>query len=513
MILLTGVPSPLIWDTNPLKIFVKAKDCNMKLSSLIKSLSEFECKKTIANKHITGIHYDSRKIEPDNLFVAIRGHKTDGHQFISQAINNGACAIVSEETLSDNLNCISIKVPDSRKAMAYLSKAFYEDPSSKICLIGITGTNGKTTTAYLIENILKEKGFSTGVISTIEYRYDDNVFPNPLTTPESLDLQRILFEMVTSGISHVIMEVSSHALDLDRVLGCAYDQVVFTNLSQDHLDYHQTMAAYWQCKQKLFDAPYTSQGKNVHAVINCTNEYGMELKDNIQISKILVGDSHENDIYCQNPVVTLSCISGTIETSRGRISMKSPLTGLHNLQNILCAAGVGLALDIPLKDISIGISKTLSVPGRLERLTEFKDRYVFVDYAHTPDALENVIQCIRQSLTKRLITVFGCGGDRDRAKRPLMGQIAAKFSDICIITSDNPRSESPDAIINDICEGIPDQKSYIVEPDRKKAIELAIKTSCTDDVVLIAGKGHETYQILKDRTIDFDDRRCALNSI
>jgi len=485
----------------------------MKLKHLINSLSAYKCPHPTADINVTGIHYDSRKIQQNNIFVAMRGHQTDGHRYISQAITNGACAIVTEKNIvtPDHSKAMYIEVSNSRKALAHLAQAYYEKPSSKICLIGITGTNGKTTTAYLIENILKAKGYSTGVISTIEYRYHNKVFPNPLTTPESLDLQRILHEMHSNGITHVIMEVSSHALALDRVLGCAYDVVVFTNLTQDHLDFHQTITSYWQCKQKLFNPPYISQKQNVHAIINCDNDYGLELEHQVKIPKILVGKSSNNDVYCTNPSITLSHISGTIVTPKHNITLESPLTGQHNLQNILCAAGVGIALDIPVDDISTGIVKTSFVPGRLERLTAFTDRYVFVDYAHTPDALENVIQSVSESKTNRLITVFGCGGDRDRGKRPLMGNVAARLSDICIITSDNPRSESPEAIINDICEGISDLKSCIIEPDRKKAIASAIKASRPEDIILIAGKGHENYQILKDRTIAFDDRLCALN--
>jgi len=478
----------------------------MILSQLINRLSEY--KDPQIDIDITGIHYDSRKIQPGHIFVAMRGHQTDGHRYITDAIKNGACAIVAEIIPEHSSGATFIQVPDSRKALACIAKTFYENPSHRICLIGITGTNGKTTTAYLIENILKAKGFATGVISTIEYRYHDKVFPNPLTTPESLDLQRILFEMYSNGITHVIMEVSSHALELDRVQGCEYDVVVFTNLTQDHLDFHQTMEAYWQSKQKLFYPPYVSQ--KTHAVINCYNRFGLELKKSIQIPGIFIGQSENHDIFCLNSAISLSSIVGTVFTPKGKISLESPLTGYHNLQNIFCATGVGIALGIPITDIASGILATSSIPGRLERLTEFTDRYVFVDYAHTPDALENVIQCIHQSMPKRLITVFGCGGDRDRGKRPLMGKVASSLSDICIVTSDNPRSESPEAIINDICEGIPDLKSCVIEPDRKKAIKLAIKASCPEDVVLIAGKGHETYQILKDRTIAFDDRLCAL---
>jgi len=458
---------------------------------------------------ITGIQYDSRKIKPGNIFVAIPGHQNDGSQYVPQAISNGACVIVAESyQAAEAHDILHVQVSNSRYALACLAQAFFHHPSKKLCLIGITGTNGKTTTTYLIENILKSNGHATGVISTIEYRYHDKSYPNPLTTPESLDLQRILHEMQSSGITHIVMEVSSHGLELDRVIGCEYDVAVFTNLTQDHLDFHQTMDAYWQCKKRLFFPPYLSSDK--HAVINCDNHSGVELQGEIESSRVRVGKASINDIYCQNPDISLASISGTINTPIGSMPLTAPLTGDHNLQNILCATGVGIALKIPLSAISSGISQTTKIPGRLERLTAYTDRYVFVDYAHTPDALENVIQCIRKSMTRRLITVFGCGGDRDRSKRPLMGKVAASLSDLCIVTSDNPRSEPPNVIIDDICQGMDPSHAYKVEPDRAKAIGLAIHASCPQDVVLIAGKGHETYQILGDRTIDFDDRECAL---
>ncbi|ETR71161.1 MAG: UDP-N-acetylmuramoyl-L-alanyl-D-glutamate--2,6-diaminopimelate ligase [Candidatus Magnetoglobus multicellularis str. Araruama] len=481
----------------------------MKLSQLLEAFPEYQGIKN--DTQVTGLHYDSRKIEPDNIFVAIRGHKTDGHNYISQAIENGACAVVAESESNIQSKAIWIRVANSRQALANLANKYFGNPSNKLCLIGITGTNGKTTTAYLVENILKANGLSTGVISTIDYRYHDRAFPNPLTTPESLDLQRILHEMTSNGITHVVMEVSSHSLALDRVMGCAYDVVVFTNLSQDHLDFHETMNDYWHCKQCLFGPPYISQKQHAHAVINCDNKFGLALYPKVQIPQILIGTHETNDVSCQDPKISLSGMSGSIETPKGPVSLKSFLTGQHNLQNILCATGVGIALEIPIADISSGISQTSCIPGRLERLTAFSDRFVFVDYAHTPDALENVIQCILQFKTRRLITVFGCGGDRDRGKRPLMGKVASSLSDLCIVTSDNPRSEPPEAIIHDICKGINSDALYKIEIDRKKAIEMAIHESCSGDVVLIAGKGHETYQILKDRTIEFDDRACALS--
>jgi len=478
----------------------------MLLSQLLEALPENN-HNLVHNCHITGIHYDSRQIQADNVFVAIRGHKTDGHHYVENALNNGAKVIIVEALQSVPETIIQIKVKDSRKALACLASCYYHHPSDQLCLIGITGTNGKTTTAYLIEHILKSGGHETGVISTIEYRYKGNVYPNPLTTPESLDLQRIFYEMCQNGITHVVMEVSSHALDLDRVHGCVFDVSVFTNLSQDHLDYHQNMDNYWTCKKRLFVPPLSTQDSC--SVINCDNDYGCQLVDQVPGKKLWVGTTDKNNIYCQTPDIDLSGISGTIITPKGNIKLSSPLTGLHNVQNILCAAGVGIALNIELEAIKQGITETVSIPGRLERITEALDRFVFVDYAHTPDALENVIQCINQSKKGRLITLFGCGGDRDRSKRPLMGKVAACLSDLCIVTSDNPRTESPNQIIDDICAGIPKKYQYSIEPDRKKAIQLALMQSQPDDVILIAGKGHETYQILNDKTIEFDDRKHA----
>jgi len=484
----------------------------MLLSELLENLPEiqFPMHKT-KDLYISGIHYDSRKIQPDNIFVAIGGHQTDGHLFIKKALTNGACAVIVEKLQPLPKDIMQIVVPDTRKALACLAAKFYNNPSFAMCLIGITGTNGKTTTAYLIESILKSNGHKTGVISTIEYRYNDKVFPNPLTTPESLDLQHIFFEMQTNGITHVIMEVSSHALHLNRVHGCAFDVAVFTNLSQDHLDYHKTMDEYWKCKKSLFFDPFLSQEKKpaATAVINCDSEYGQKLRDTIHIKNICVGLSTDNHVNCQSPEISLSNIKGNICTPKGNFELLSFLTGQHNLQNILCAAGVGLALEIPLSSIANGFREISSIPGRLERIKEATDRYVFVDYAHTPDAIENVSKCIKNSKPKRLITVFGCGGDRDRTKRPLMGKVAAKYSDLCIVTSDNPRSESPQLIIDDICKGISENYHYLVESDRKTAIQKAINISQPGDAILIAGKGHETYQILNDKTIDFDDRKYA----
>ncbi|KPA16379.1 UDP-N-acetylmuramyl peptide synthase [Candidatus Magnetomorum sp. HK-1] len=488
----------------------------MILSDLLGNLKQYQCHQNIAKSiHISGIHYDSRKIQSENIFVAIGGHQTDGHLFIKKALENGACAVIVEKIQDLPSHIIQIQVPDTRKALACLASSYYNNPSRNMCLIGITGTNGKTTTAYLIESILKSNGHPTGVISTIEYRYKDKVFPNPLTTPESLDLQRIFSEMQGSGITHVVMEVSSHALHLDRVHGCAFNVSVFTNLSQDHLDYHQTMDEYWQCKKRLFFPPFLSPQKKSPstAIINCYNEYGHQLKNTIQGQQLCVGASDDNHIYCQQPNISLSIIQGDICTPKGSFKLLSSLTGQHNLQNILCAAGVGIALDIPLSSISKGLTEANCIPGRLERIAEATDRFVFVDYAHTPDALENVIQCIIHSKPERLITVFGCGGDRDRTKRPLMGKVSATHSDVCIITSDNPRTESPKQIIDEICKGIPENYDYIVEPEREKAIKMAIKMSRPGDAILIAGKGHETYQILNDQTIDFDDRKHARNFV
>jgi UDP-N-acetylmuramyl-tripeptide synthetase len=473
---------------------------------------------------IESIHYRAQEVQSGGMFVALKGQTADGHDFMHQALQKGAVAVViQKEPPQPYLNqCLAqavqtqpiiIKVPDTRKAMADLAARFYGGPSENMTLIGITGTNGKTTVAYLVESILLQAGHETGVIGTINYRYAGKTFNNPMTTPESLDLQRILAQMRRAGVTHVVMEASSHAMDLYRVRRCWFDVAVFTNLSQDHLDFHGNMQAYWSSKKKLF-TDYLTRGpkrERAVAVINYNDPRGKELTDSLPM--------------IENYQCELIGTTGKAATPGGSFDFKTPLVGVHNVENILNAAGVGSALNIAPPTIKDGIEALSAIPGRLESITNNTGRFVYVDYAHTPDALENAVSAIKEIAPARIICVFGCGGDRDPKKRPLMGEIVARLCDLSIVTSDNPRSEDPLAIIEQILPGVRqangveysprdlragyEAKGSVVEPDRRRAIELGINASRRDDAVLIAGKGHETYQILGNTTIDFDDREEA----
>lgn len=399
-------------------------------------------------------------------------------------------------------------------------------------IIGITGTNGKTTTSCIIESILAEAGFKVGVIGTINYRYSGKVFSNRMTTPEAPDLQKILAEMYENGITHVVLEVSSHAIDLHRIDCCWINIGVFTNLTRDHLDYHENMDSYWFCKKKFFTEHLkTGHKKNsTFAVINCDDKKGKELYNLLSeasdsMSVISTGSTADKIIWPDNIKYSLTGITGRISTKPGIFHFSSPLAGEHNLENILSATGVGIALGLSLDIIKAGIEKACPIPGRLEFIPNKAGKFVFVDYAHTPDALEHVLsslKSIKDNKIGRIICVFGCGGDRDRGKRPRMGEIAGRFCDLIIITSDNPRTEDPMEIISLIIKGIKQtalkeydpkklvnsfrEKGYVIEPDRRKAIKLGITSADQGDIILIAGKGHETYQLIGDETFPFDDR-------
>jgi UDP-N-acetylmuramyl-tripeptide synthetase len=422
-------------------------------------------------------------------------------------------------------------VPDTRKAMADLAARFFGDPSEKMTLIGITGTNGKTTVAYLIESILLKAGFKTGVIGTINYRYAGKTFDNPMTTPESLDLQRILSQMLNAGVTHVVLEASSHAMDQYRIRCCWFDVAVYTNFSQDHLDFHGDMESYWSSKKSLFTQYLTKGPKKdkAIAVINCDDDRGRELAGMLPMPVIKTGPVSGREVKAEKFQCKLVGTTGKVATHEGGFDFKSPLVGTHNVENILNAAGVGVALKIAPGTIKDGIEALSAIPGRLENIESNTGRYVYVDYAHTPDALENAVSAIREIAPARIVCVFGCGGDRDRQKRPLMGEIAARLCDLSVVTSDNPRSENPLTIIEEILQGVRqahgveyssqdlmagfDQKGFVVEPDRSRAIALGIKASRPNDAVLIAGKGHETYQILGSTAIDFDDRQEARRAL
>lgn len=481
---------------------------------------------------IKAIHYRASDVKPGSLFVAVPGLKADGHDFIATAIENGAVAVVIQRNMS--VSVPAIIVPDTRMALALVADIFYGHPSEQLILAGITGTNGKTTTAGLLAHILAAAGHPTGLISTIEYRYGGNVFPNPLTTPESADLQRILAEMRDNGITHVVMEVSSHAIDLSRIACCWMDVGIFTNLSQDHLDFHGSMAAYWRSKKTFFTehlatGPKKSRAKSVILCKTESNgkpEYGRELYEYLASDKTMPTPISVGGNGCQVRGQWETSLSGTeisVIAPGGEFRVHSDLVGAYNAENILCATGAALALDIPIETIPAAIKTFKPVAGRMETIADTGGRFVFVDYAHTPDALENVLKTLRAITHGRLICVFGCGGDRDTAKRPLMGRIALETSDLAVITSDNPRTEPALQIIDDIINGLPpesarlnddivdlpkgpDVKGYLVIPDRRRAIRIAIRLSQAGDTVLVAGKGHETYQIIGTEKTRFDDR-------
>ena len=485
----------------------------------------------LGDLEIGSLAYRSQEVQPGALFFALKGFSADGHDFIGQAIDRGAVAVLCERVVPGS-EALAIPVADMRRAMAAAATEFYGHPSRRMTVVGITGTNGKTTTSYLIESILTAAGYSTGVIGTVNYRYAGRTFDNPVTTPESLDLQRILADMAAAGVTHVVMEISSHALALNRVHGCHIAVAVFTNLSQDHLDFHHDMARYWASKRTLFTRLLDASERRapVRAVINIDDPRGRELAADFGLPMLTTGQAEAAAVRSTAPRFDRDGINALVETPQGGLALHASLVGRHNHENLLNAVGVGLALEIPPALIARGAAALENVPGRLERVTgPGVAPFVYVDYAHTPDALENALQALRQLTAQRLICVFGCGGDRDRAKRPLMGAIAGRLSDLVVITSDNPRTEAPGQIITAIVEGIrtvcPRQYSaaeaanrsggqgYVVEADRRRAIILGVRAARTGDTVLIAGKGHEPYQLIGREKFPFDDRQVAREAL
>jgi UDP-N-acetylmuramoyl-L-alanyl-D-glutamate--2,6-diaminopimelate ligase len=481
---------------------------------------------------VSSLCYDSRQAEEGSLFVCLPGQHTDGHNFINDAVLRGAVSIVAQTEMPAGFSKSFVRVGDSRAALAAISALFYDNPASKLDLIGITGTNGKTTTSLLIESILRAAGSCPGVLGTLAYRWTGKKIPAPMTTPESLDIQRLFNRMLLDGVSHVVMEVSSHALALGRIAGCEFRTAVFTNLSQDHLDFHSTMEEYFSAKEKLFTS-YLDPHRSV-AVVNEDDGYGRRIIARggyaariIRFSGALAGGEEKaaDRVYAKDARFGPEGIAAKVHTPIGLIDVDSPLMGRLNLYNILAAISAAVSLDIEPKAVEEGIRMLQQVDGRLERVTipEGYGFQVVVDYAHTPDAMEKALACVREVTEKRLIAVFGCGGDRDRGKRPVMGRIAAELADVVIITSDNPRSEPPDDILDEIEAGVkrvgiprfePDEKptfakGYIRESDRRKAIEIALAMSCAGDTLFIGGKGHETYQIVGTRRYAFDDRRIV----
>lgn len=463
---------------------------------------------------VSSLAYDSRKVRPGSLFVAVRGMAQDGHSFIPEAQKKGASFFVVEE-FQEGVAGLQIRVSDSRRALALLSNAFFGYPSRSLLLVGITGTNGKTTTSLLVERILKEAGYSTGLIGTIQYRIKEKVLQSKNTTPESLDLQELLFQMKEEGVKAVSMEVSSHALALDRVYGIPFDVGIFTNLTQDHLDFHKDLQNYFEAKARLFTSLGQDQKASV-AVVNLDDPYGKEIIGRVSVPVMTYGTASHAQIYPREVSVTPHGIFMAVSTPQGELPLHLKLTAKFNISNSLAALAAALALKIPLEKARSGIEAVTFVRGRFEPVRCGQPFQVIIDYAHTPDGLKNLLEASLQLTKGKLITVFGCGGDRDRKKRPLMGKIAVELSTLCIVTSDNPRSEEPAAIISEIQAGMKEvlnqhgrSKQHLVEPDRKKAIALALSLAKEGDTVVIAGKGHETYQIFKDTTIHFDDREVV----
>ena len=455
------------------------------------------------DRHWETLKADSSKVRPGDAFIAIMGSTRDGHEYIPDALHRGAVLIIcnSSHTVEDT-DVTVVGVPDTKAALRIILPMLYPK-AMEVRLVGITGTNGKTTTTYLIESVLNHAGIASGVMGTINTRYKGKEITSTLTTPGPVDLFEMLNLMRIAGVQACVMEVSSHALDQDRIAGLTFEYALFTNLTQDHLDYHKDMETYFLAKKRLFEV-YLG-GK---AIINIDDTYGARLAETLK-GAITYGFRKDALIHPLSMDNSADGLTLHIATPAGRISIRSALKGEMNAYNIMSAIGVCRAFGIPNEIIAKGIEALKGVPGRMESVENTNGLNIIVDYAHTPDALHTVLKNARQFTKGRLLTVFGCGGDRDKTKRPIMGTIAADLADLAIITSDNPRTEEPGSIIEDILKGVPDRTKIILEPDRKKAICQAIRAMAADDCLLIAGKGHEDYQIIGTRKISFDDRECV----
>jgi UDP-N-acetylmuramoyl-L-alanyl-D-glutamate--2,6-diaminopimelate ligase len=456
---------------------------------------------------VAGVTHDSRRCGPGSLFVAIRGLATDGNQFADAARKKGAVAVCSEMPPSGE--GAWVRVADAREALATLSAAILGDPALSLDLVGVTGTNGKTTTTYLVDSALRAAGEKVGLVGTVEYRVGERVAEAVRTTPESSDLQALFREMVDTGCHRAVLEVSSHSLALKRVHGLEFGVAVFTNLTRDHLDYHGDMDAYFAAKRILFAELLRADG---HAIVNLDDDRAGEV---VRASRGTVWTCSlrdpKADLLAEEVRLSLDGARFRARTPAGVLEVETSLIGAFNVRNALAALGAGLALGLPPDAVQRGIASLKGVPGRMERVLAGQDFTVLVDYAHTDDALRNLLEAVRGLSPRRVITVFGCGGDRDRTKRPLMGAVAARLSDVVILTSDNPRSEPPEAILEEIRRGIPATRGAdtLVIPDRRDAIARALEMGREGVVVVIAGKGHEPYQVLRDRTVPFDDRQVA----
>jgi UDP-N-acetylmuramoyl-L-alanyl-D-glutamate--2,6-diaminopimelate ligase len=501
----------------------------MKLAQLLSCLEGVQVTGD-SDIEIEGLYYDSRAVRPGGLFFGLHGVKSDGCQFLEAAVKGGAVAVVADRPCAV-AGATSVVVSDARHAMSLMAALFYGQPTAGLPTVGITGTNGKTTTSYLVEGILEKAGIPAAVLGTISYRFGSVSLPAPNTTPESVDLQGTLRELVDLGARGVVMEVSSHSLEQRRVDGCLFDVAVFTNLTRDHLDYHLDMESYFASKLRLFTDLVVPDGSKPtrRAVVNLDDPYGARIKAAASCPVLSYAMAGEADVTVAEVDFSVHGINCRLRTPRGELSLSSDLLGRFNLYNILAAVTAGIALGLPDAAIKEGIEGHKKVPGRVERVENDKGITVLVDYAHTGDALENVLATVSELKTARIITIFGCGGDRDKGKRPVMGEIAARYSDLAIITSDNPRTEQPLAIMDDVRAGITplglrefrqeelaagfDGKGFAAIESRRDAVRVAILAARPGDIVVLAGKGHEDYQIIGTEKFHFDDREEAAKAL
>ena len=461
---------------------------------------------------IRGIAYNSRSVTPGDLFVAIKGGKSDGARFVPQALAKGAAVVAAEHRIEPAPGTAALVVPDARRFLAEISRAFYRDPSRELQLAAITGTNGKTTTSYLVDSVFRHAGLRSCLSGTLGTKIGERTFHSEHTTPESPDLMRFFRRALDEGCTHGVLEVSSHSLALQRVYGARFKTAVYTNLTRDHLDFHQDMESYYQSKKLLFSA---TNGNEVEtAVINIDDPYGRRLAGESACAVLSYGFDEKADIRVVRHHSRVDGTDVALMTPEGEIEFNLRLIGRPNIYNVMAATGAALSLGLGLDEIRRGVEALDGVPGRVERVNAGQDFAVIVDYAHSPDSLENLLNTVSQLPHGALITVFGCGGDRDRTKRPIMGEIAARMSSFVLATSDNPRSENPLKILGEIGAGVRKGPApFRIVPERREAIKSALSMGRKGDVVLIAGKGHEDYQILGDCTIPFDDRKVAAELI
>ena len=467
---------------------------------------------------ITSVTDDSRSVALGSLFVAVKGERVDGHEYVGQAIKAGAAAIVGQESVERG-SVPFVQVADSRKALGLIGSRFYGDPSAQLAMIGVTGTNGKTTTTYLCKALLENIGRRVGLIGTVAYQIGAETIPASHTTPGALELQQLLARMSEAQLDSVVMEVSSHALAMDRTAGCEYDVAVFTNLTQDHLDYHRTMEEYFQAKLRLFTG--LGQGKKTRqrAIVNMDDPRGVYVRAACRVPVWGYALNASADLMAENVRLSMNGSTFSAATPAGTFTVESRLVGEHNVYNLLGAIGVALHGGATCDQVREAVARVTNVPGRFERVSAGQDFTVVVDYAHTEDALVRLLTAARTLNAQRIITLFGCGGDRDRGKRPKMGRAAVEFSDVVVLTSDNPRTEDPLAILREVESGVREalqrrpSVQYHMVADRREAIRTAVRLARPGDILLIAGKGHEDYQIVGTKKMHFDDREVAREAI